>query len=319
MRNNNRLAIVIPAYKEMFLDEAIGSIAKQTCRDFKLYVGDDCSPYEIKSIVNKYTNIINIEYKRFDSNLGGKDLVAQWERCIDMANNEEWIWLFSDDDIMEPNCVEEFYRFASRNSDADIFHFNVKIIDQYNNEYVNASNLTFPDKISSIDFYKKRMCGDLNSYVVEYIFKRDTFYNVNRFESFDLAWGSDVATTLKLSLKKGYITTCMKCNVKWRRSNENISPNVKGDFPLRKLTAVVKFLLWSESVLKTGNNITFFNFKMLLSRILQFSPHIKNGELLKILKQYFENKINVPVIKGVFIWSVILSCRVLNWFKNRAK
>lgn len=313
---NRHLAIVIPAFKETFLDEAISSVANQTCKDFKLYVGDDYSPYDLKSIVDKYSNVIEIEYKRFDSNLGGKDLVAQWERCIDLINNEEWIWLFSDDDIMEPNCVEEFYRYASRNPEADIFHFNVTVIDQFSNEYLNLSIPTFPDEISSIDFYKKRMRGDLNSYVVEYVFKRETFCKVNRFESFDLAWGSDVATTLKLSLKKGYIITCENCFVKWRRSNENISPNVKGDFPRRKLSAVVNFLLWSESVLKTEDNIMIFNFKILVSRILQFSPHIKNRELSNILKQYFKNKINVPVVNDVFIWSVILTCRTLNWVKK---
>ena len=101
----HRLAIIIPAYKATFLPAALDSIAMQTCKDFTLYVGDDCSPEPIGSIVEQYRDKIDLVYQRFDTNLGSKDLVAQWERCIAMSRDEPYIWLFSDDDVMEPNCV----------------------------------------------------------------------------------------------------------------------------------------------------------------------------------------------------------------------
>ena len=110
MKKQNNLAIVIPAYKATFLAAALDSIAAQTCKDFTLYIGDDHSPNNLEEIVGRYREKINLVYKRFDNNLGGKDLVAQWERCIDMTQDEEWLWLFSDDDVMEPSCVENFYR-----------------------------------------------------------------------------------------------------------------------------------------------------------------------------------------------------------------
>jgi glycosyltransferase involved in cell wall biosynthesis len=49
----NKLAIIIPAYKITFLDEALNSIANQTCLDFTVYIGDDASPHNIESIVKK--------------------------------------------------------------------------------------------------------------------------------------------------------------------------------------------------------------------------------------------------------------------------
>ena len=52
----HRLAIIIPAYKATFLPAALDSIAMQTCKDFTLYVGDDCSPEPIGSIVEQYNN-----------------------------------------------------------------------------------------------------------------------------------------------------------------------------------------------------------------------------------------------------------------------
>lgn len=76
MNNRNTLAIIIPAYKSKFLSEALDSIAAQTCKNFTLYIGDDCSPNNIKEIVEQYNDKINIVYQRFNSNLGSKDLVA---------------------------------------------------------------------------------------------------------------------------------------------------------------------------------------------------------------------------------------------------
>ena len=84
----HRLAIIIPAYKATFLPAALDSIAAQTCKDFTLYVGDDCSPEPIGSVVEQYRDNIELVYQRFDANVGGKDLVAQWERCIAMSREE---------------------------------------------------------------------------------------------------------------------------------------------------------------------------------------------------------------------------------------
>lgn len=134
MTGQNSLAIVIPAYKSTFLAAALESIAAQTCKDFTLYVGDDCSPNPIGEIVDRYWDKINLVYKRFDTNLGGKDLVAQWERCIDMTQGEEWLWLFSDDDVMEEKCVEEFYKTIQCKPDAGLVHFNVKRLDNATGE-----------------------------------------------------------------------------------------------------------------------------------------------------------------------------------------
>ena len=97
---NNQLSIVIPAYKATFLPAALDSIAAQTCQNFTLYIGDDNSPHNLENIVNRYKDEINLVYHRFDANLGGNDLVAQWERCISLTQGEPYIWLFSDDDVM---------------------------------------------------------------------------------------------------------------------------------------------------------------------------------------------------------------------------
>ncbi len=72
--------------------------------------GDDGQFILTGSAVPADTSKIALVYQRFNTNLGSKDLVAQWERCIAMSKDKPYIWLFSDDDVMEPNFVEALLR-----------------------------------------------------------------------------------------------------------------------------------------------------------------------------------------------------------------
>ena len=80
------MAIIIPAYKASFLRQTLESVAAQTCRDFRVYIGDDKSPEDLQTIVRAYADKMPIVYRRFDENLGGTDLVAHWERCIRLSD-----------------------------------------------------------------------------------------------------------------------------------------------------------------------------------------------------------------------------------------
>lgn len=67
-----KLAIIIPAYKARFLQETLDSIAKQNSHEFTVYIGDDASPYPLKTIVDHYKNKFDIIYHRFEQNMGKK-------------------------------------------------------------------------------------------------------------------------------------------------------------------------------------------------------------------------------------------------------
>ena len=71
MRKIYRLAIVIPAYKPDYLFNTLQSIYSQSCKDFNLYIGDDCSPYDLKQITDKTATALNMEIgvENIDKNL----------------------------------------------------------------------------------------------------------------------------------------------------------------------------------------------------------------------------------------------------------
>ena len=196
MKNN--LAIIIPAYKSTFLSIALDSIVSQTCKDFTLYIGDDCSPYNISEIVGRYKDKINIIYKRFDNNLGGKDLVSQWERCIAMSHDEPYIWLFSDDDVMDINCVEKFYEAIKQNPNAGLLHFNINKINDKSQQV--CSFKPWPKYCSTKEYIDGKLgTKGYISFVVEFIVRRDIYMKCGGFENFDLAWGSDFISWVKFS------------------------------------------------------------------------------------------------------------------------
>ena len=64
------LAIIIPAYKPDYLAETLESLTKQTNKDFKVYIGDDASPFSLEDIVGQFSDKLNIVYKKFDKNIG---------------------------------------------------------------------------------------------------------------------------------------------------------------------------------------------------------------------------------------------------------
>ena len=246
------LAIVIPAYKSTYLSQTLDSIANQTDKRFHLYIGDDCSPYDLESIVRQYEEKISITYKRFDTNIGGKDLVSQWERCIALIQNESYIWLFSDDDTMDTNCVESFYRYVSVYPEEQLFHFNVNMIDSMVGGKINSLP-EFPEKMSAGEYLESKLKGRVVSFVVEFIFSRNLYITVNRFQNFDLAWGSDFITWLKMAAntKNGIITIRgNNCTVNWRKSDENISPNKTKQMLMRKIPALIENAKFIKKELK---------------------------------------------------------------------
>ena len=242
----HRLAIIIPAYKTTFLSAALDSIAMQTCKDFTLYVGDDCSPEPISDIVEQYRDKIELVYQRFETNLGGKDLVAQWERCIAMSRDEPYIWLFSDDDVMEPNCVEELFRQIENTKGVyNLYHFNVDVIDERG--AFKWRKQDYPAVLSAYRFYRGKNSMRLSAFVVENVFSRKVYERFGGFMKYDLAWGSDIATWIVFCGERG-MCTVPHARVKWRQSSQNISPNYSRQISERKLRADQNLLNWVHRI-----------------------------------------------------------------------
>lgn len=238
-----KLAIVIPAFKGEYFEKTLYSIANQTNKNFTLYIGDDASRYNLYEVVSKYIKQINIVYCRFENNLGKVSIVAHWKRCIDLVNNEDWIWLFSDDDIMRADCVASFYESLSDcEGHVDVYRFQSCIIDDNGN---SKSNKTIhPEFEDSINFLYRRLNYQTHSYIVDYIFSEKVYKKYNGFVDFEAAWASDDATWILFAQEKG-ITTIKNGLVYWRESLINISGERKNKWnKKRKFKGTQQFIFW---------------------------------------------------------------------------
>lgn len=289
-----KLAIIIPAYKSLFFKESLNSIANQTCLDFTLYIGNDNSPEDLYSIVKEYENRLNIVYQNFEENFGNSDLVSHWERCIDLVQNEEWIWLFSDDDTMEPSCVEKFYRFITTNSGIKLLHFDINIINE--NGIKTAESKNFSNYMSVSTFFSKRVRNEINSTVVEYIMRIEDFRKEGNFKNYDLAWSSDDATWIRLARTSG-IVTIPAAKVNWRYSGSNITALVHDKkIAVRKLKSNIEHLEWIKSYFLKfrikEKSTEFDKFKWVMSPILltpifTFKEKLSyTGEVIKKLSYF---------------------------------
>lgn len=279
------LAIVVPAYKLRFFSRVLDSLAAQTDKRFTLYVGIDGVDADFESVASRYAGSIPMVVRRFDDNMGGSDLVGQWHRCIEMIGEEEWIWLFSDDDMLESGCVEAFYSQLDRDSSFDLYHYDVDIIDSDGRVVKSASR--FPAVMDALDFLKRKNSASIDSFVVEYIFRRDTFERLGRFVQFDMAWGSDIATWAKLGREKG-IATIQGPHVLWRSSDANITPNTERSGLIRKLSIYADYMTWCRVNFPAYGDwmASYHMFRM----IFHYTPYLRKREVEGAIARFYGAK-----------------------------
>jgi len=215
------LAIVIPYYKKTFFEQTLASLAGQTNKDFKVYIGNDASPDDPKDLVAKYASHLDIFYKEFDENLGSKFLTRQWDRCIKLTANEDWLMLLGDDDYLESNCIESFYsrKKELEANNIQVVRFASRIFWENNSK--PPETYRHPKLQKATDAFYEVYFGNSRSSLSEYIFNKST-YKEKGFRELPLAWGSDNLAWLDFS-DGGEIYTINESLVNIRMSSENIS------------------------------------------------------------------------------------------------
>jgi len=213
---------------------------EQSCREFTLYICDDASPEDIIGTVKPFMEKLDLKYKRFDENAGAKDLVFQWERSISICR-EDYIWLFSDDDIMPSDAVERFYMALSQNPGARFFRF--PLAWTADDGSPSREYPPLPQGVSS----PKELLSDINSMkrqgaAIEYIFSRKLFSSI-KMVHFPLAWCSDTATFYNYAKHSSGVVNIPGAPVLWRaESGANISSNPA--LSEIKMDALILFVAW---------------------------------------------------------------------------
>ena len=232
------LAIIIPYYKITFFEATLQSLAHQIDKRFKVYIGDDASPEDCSALLQKFEGQFDFIYHRFETNIGGTSLTQQWERCIALSDDEEWLLILGDDDVLGENVVAEFYKTKQQLDleKINVIKFASVLIDEKGNQISNM--YSHPIKEIAADAYWKHYKGESRSSLSEYIFRRSC-YNQYKFTDFPLAWHADDKAWLDFS-QGGVLYGCNDAIVQVRLSSENISG--KKDNIISKRNARLLFL-----------------------------------------------------------------------------
>lgn len=243
MQANVLVTIAIPAYKAIFLKEAISSALNQTYTNIELIVVDDHSPEDIEGITKSF-NDSRIQYYRNTTNLGKNDPSKNWNKCLEYAKGE-YFALLCDDDTYEPTFVEEMLKLANDYPNVKVFRARARTIDE-NNQVLNwfPSAPTFE---TCIDYMYQKLSGFRRQTISEFFYETTYIKRLGGYTNTPRAWTADSLSVYKFAWEKG-IASSQNFLVSFRSSKENIS-SIYSD-ALDKRDALILFKAEIDTYLK---------------------------------------------------------------------
>ena len=214
-----KYTFLLPAFKARFIEEALGSILAQTYSEFEVIVSDDCSPEDLKSIVDKFADP-RVTYRRNERNIGAEHLVDHWNLLLGLTD-AEYIIMASDDDVYDPRYLEEMDKLARKYPEASVLRPMVRRIDAEGKETRRETH--YEPTLDVNRFLELWGDGTLFSGVPYYVFKASVLKENGGFPNYPYAWFSDDGAVVQSIIGGSYIAIAEEVLFAFRRSGENIS------------------------------------------------------------------------------------------------
>lgn len=131
----------------------------------------------------------------------------------------DYLIMASDDDVYEPNYLEEIDALTEKYPEVDLYRGRVKRIDGDGD--VIEKDYILEEKQSQIDFLFDFYQRDMVKCIANYVFRKDSLVRKGYFYEMPLAWGSDDITVLNMS--ENGICNTPSLVFSFRMSSENIS------------------------------------------------------------------------------------------------
>ena len=217
------------------------SILGQSFQDLELIILNDCSPEPIEQIVSGFQDS-RIRYYKNEKNVGALKLVDNWNKCLSLCSGEYMV-IMGDDDLLEPDYLEEFSRLIASFPDLEVFHCRSKIINDDGETIMLTPSC--PSHEGVYDSIWNRLQQYRSNYISDYMYRTKSLLDRGGFYFLPLAWGSDDITAFMASAKKG-IAHSNKPVFNYRSNRLSITSTGND---LEKMNANLGYASWLEEFL----------------------------------------------------------------------
>lgn len=242
---NIKFSIAIPAYKASYLYEAIQSCLNQSYTNFELIVVDDCSPEDLRSIVEQFDDK-RIKYFRNKTNCGALNVVDNWNICLSYCSGD-FVICMGDDDRLTTHCLETYYKYICKYPNSTVLHAATEIIDENSNfVYFQESR---PEWESVWAYIWWRWSFRDHQYIGDFCFRKQELVEIGGFYKLPLAWFSDEITVALMATKSGIVNTREFC-FQYRENSQTITScgNIR-----EKMNALLSSKKWYSMFLQKNN------------------------------------------------------------------
>ncbi|WP_217938113.1 glycosyltransferase family 2 protein [Bacteroides acidifaciens] len=303
------ISIILPAFKVDYLAATIQSLLEQTYRNYELIIVNDNPGSFVKNIVAEFDDN-RIEYYENAENIGGKDLILNWNNCLKRGTGE-FILFASDDDLYAPDYLQTMFDLTVKYPMVDLYHCRIRYFDNVG----KVLQLSQPaaEYETCIDFIYQRLFWRRKQALQEFLFRRKAIEEIEGFVRFPVAWYTDDATLALLS--RNGVAYSSKAMFHMRMSGQNISTanmNIKPKIEAMKqyaewLSTYLPFMItqneedcfMKEMLLKEYRNILFDQYKNYLPYLsivdyIKEALYINKNKILPItllIKMFFKRKL----------------------------
>jgi glycosyltransferase involved in cell wall biosynthesis len=234
-----KFSITIPTYKSHYLKEAIGSVVGQTYADWELIIVDDCSPEDLRFIVEPFLSDSRIRYYRNEKNCGAVNVVDNWNICLGYCTGD-YVICMGDDDRLLPCCLAEYQQLIQKHPGLNVYHTRTEIIDEEG--VVTDLQEPRPEWESVLSLIWNRWDHRNKQYIGDFCYDTAYLKNAGGYYKLPLAWGSDDITAT-LAAKENGIANTQTFGFQYRdnastitRSTQNIQVKIQARITLCHLT-----------------------------------------------------------------------------------
>jgi len=286
-----KFSILIPAYKNQYLQECINSILAQTFENWELIILNDASPYDVDGIVATFSDP-RIRYYKNEVNVGATDVVDNWNKCLKLAEGD-YIVCMGDDDRLLPSCLEEYVNLIDKYPGLGVYHAWTEIIDENGKFNRMTSGRCEFESVYSLIWH--RWSGMRYQYIGDFLFDTKMLREKGGFYKLPLAWASDDITAVMCAAFKGIANTQV-VTFQYRQNSQTISNTGNAKLKMEALCQEREWYLEFLSSEPTDElDRRFYD------------------DIMRIMPNYFNNK-TVVTISGDLNLSIF---NIFYWIKKR--